>query len=443
MAREINLVPDIKDEMIKALKLRNLIFFLCLVVSAASVGITVVAGITAGGQQLAINNKNEIIDDLSSKLTSYKDLNDFLTIRDQLGGIATLTSNKTVFSRTFNILGAMIPQGADSIQISNLSINLASENPTFTLEAQANAGQPPYIDYNVLESFKKSMQFLKYDYGKYVDKNGNEIPAYCIIESGQDGASFNDPTNGLYALWTINAEGCYNSGNDSSASSDDPATDGDESSNSSSSSAAATDESTDNTAGQEDVMDYDGQKVVRIWRTPQYDQWYKTSEVEGQPYMDLSGNISNVPHFESACITYTGTIDDAKPKPQWEETNENCLLVPNYASEEGIRTFDDSNGRGDDGELVLRFSATIGINPEVYKFDNHHMMALPPSGRRNVTDSYVQIQAMFSERASDCANDDASCKSSNNNNNNNSDNTNNNTNNNNNGEDQNGQRNSN
>ena len=31
MAREINLVPDIKNDMIKALKLRNLIFFISIV----------------------------------------------------------------------------------------------------------------------------------------------------------------------------------------------------------------------------------------------------------------------------------------------------------------------------------------------------------------------------------------------------------------------------
>ena len=36
MAKEINLVPDIKDEFIKALKFRNFVFFLCIVVSASS-----------------------------------------------------------------------------------------------------------------------------------------------------------------------------------------------------------------------------------------------------------------------------------------------------------------------------------------------------------------------------------------------------------------------
>ena len=47
------------------------------------------------------------------------------------------------------------------------------DNPTFTIDAQANAGQEPYIDYRVLDAFKKSMQYMRYDYGEYVDKEGD------------------------------------------------------------------------------------------------------------------------------------------------------------------------------------------------------------------------------------------------------------------------------
>ena len=107
MAREINLVPDIKDEMIKTLKLRNFIFFLCIVVAAASVGITTIFGLIMAGQQVAINHKKDTINNLSAKINSYSDLNDFLTMKDQLGNISTLTDNKQVLSRTFNILSAL------------------------------------------------------------------------------------------------------------------------------------------------------------------------------------------------------------------------------------------------------------------------------------------------------------------------------------------------
>lgn len=382
MAREINLVPDVKGEMIKALKLRNIIFFLCIIVAVASISVTVITGLIMGGQQLALDNRKSTLDSLSTKLNSYSDLSDFLTIKDQVGDISTLNNNKKVLSRTFNILSALIPTGADTITVSELSVNLADSQTAFSFDAQANAGKEPYIDYQVLESFKKSMQFMRYDYGQYVDKNGATIPAYCMIESGEDGATFTDSSKGIYAFWTINAEGCNPSAETTNASN-------------------------------YSTEDYDGQQVVRIWRTPQSDDWYKQNQVEGQPYMGLDGQISGVEHFESACISYRGNIGGNSTKPEWTAENTSCLLVPDGTN--GIKVSDSSNGRGSDDELVLRFSATISLAPEVYDFTNSHMLAIAPTGRRNVTDSYVQIQAMFGERAKDCEEDDTACSTNTNN----------------------------
>lgn len=380
MAHEINLVPDVKGEMIKALKMRNLIFFLCIVIASASIAVTAIAGVIAGGQQAAIDSKKSMIDKMSTKLNSYKDLNDFLTIKDQLGNLSTLSSNKTVLSRTFNILSALIPTGADTITISELSVNLAEGGPTFSFDAQANAGKEPFIDYNVLDSFKKSMKYMRYDYGNYVDRNGNAIPAYCMIEKNSDGSLFNDVDRGIYAYWTVNEEGCN----------------------------PATEES--NSAASYNLEEYDGKQVVRIWRTPQFADWYKQNRVENQPYMDLSGTISGVEHFNSQCITYMGS---GQVDPKWTESNEFCMLVPN--GDDGISISDSSNGRGANEDLVLRFSATINLAPEVYSFSNQHVLAIAPSGRHNVTDSYVQIQAMFGERAADCAEGDTACSSNTNN----------------------------
>lgn len=375
MAREINLVPDIKDEMIKTLKLRNFIFFLCIVVASASVGITIFFGLIAGGQQLALESKKATLEHLSEKLNSYEDLKDFLTIKDQLGNISSLTNDKQVLSRTFNILNTLLPKGVDTITVSEVNVDLSEEQPTISFDAQANAGKEPFIDYRVLESFKKSMKQMRYDYGKYVDKDGEAIPAYCIIESALDGSIFKDSDRGYYALWTINGEGCKTSSEQNYS-----------------------------------TEEYNGAQVVRIWRTPQFNDWYNGG------YLSDDGTISGIEHFESACKTYQKTTTSSV-KPKWTEINDSCKLVPGEDSEDletgetgGIRISDSSNGRGSDNELVLRFSASISLSPEVYKFTNTHMLTIPPSGSTNVTDSYIQIQSMFSERAADCAEDDADCK---------------------------------
>ena len=387
MAREINLVPDIKGEMIKALKIRNLTFFICIVVGLASIATIVVFAVIAGSQRTVVNGKKGTLEALSSKIVNYGDLNKYLTVKDQLGNLATISDNKKLLSRTFGILSALLPTSGDTITISELNIDLGSDAPTISFDAQANANLPPYIDYNVLDSFKKSMQYMRYDYGSYVDKDGETIPAYCIIENGSNGAKLSDPDKGYYAYWLINGEGCnpaYSESLENLQSGEDD----------SSSRAAARDT---NYA----TESYNGQTVVRIWRTPQFNEWYASSN------MTLDGTITGIAHFDSQCTTYTGALSGTSSVPTWTTSNDSCTLVPDGV--DGIKISDSSNGRGSGNELVLRFSAIISINPEVFSFKNNHVLAVGPSGRVNVTDSYVQIQNMFEERAADCEDGDAAC----------------------------------
>lgn len=382
---EINLVPDVKSEMIKALKLRNLIFFLCIIVAAASVGVTFFFGAIVGGQQLAIDGKQNSIKQLSTKLKSYSDLDDFLTIKDQLSNLRTTTDNKKVLSRAFNVLSTILPVNGDLITINRLDINLSGDAPIFALEAQADARRAPYIDYNVLDSFKKSLKYMHYDYGQYVDREGNTIPAYCMVEKNNDGSFLRNENKDLYAYWLIDGEGCNPSA--------EVNTDSEESSSNVSSHDGYT------------IEDYGGASAVRIWRTPQFDEWYKANPQDGEAQMTLDGTISNVPHFESSCITYSGE-PSTSGTPKWTTSNI-CNLVPN--DDNSMVISESSNGRDANNQLVLRFNASIILEPAVFNFNNTHMIALPPSGRYNVTDSYVQVQAMFGERAHDCAKDDAQC----------------------------------
>lgn len=422
VVKEINLVPDIKDDFIKALRFRNFVFFLCIVVAISSTVVILIFLSITGGQQGIISAKQATIDTLQKKIEDYSDLSEFLTIRDQLSNIATITENKVMLSRTFNILSAMIPTGDDYIGISELSVSLENEeaDPTFTIDAQANAGTEPKIDYKVLDAFKKSMQYLRFDYGKYVDKNDQEIPSYCIIESDIDGSTFRDPERGYFAYWLIDGEDCDPSAEDEEEEEEETSlfeTQTFDDQEFTSTETEFIDASTLKKESKEElakrtggeVIDYDGQNVIKIWRTPQYTEWYKSDPKEDEQYMSLDGSIHNVPHFASSCISYSGTEKENKTIT-WTTTNDSCTLISNNNEEgEGIKIESSSNGRNTDEELVLRFTATITFNPEVFNFNNHHLIALPPAGRRNVTDSYAQIQSIFAERASDCDKNDTEC----------------------------------
>lgn len=407
MAREINLVPDVKGEMIKALKLRNFILFICIIVASASAGASIIVATYAFGQQAIVDSNKTVINSLSDKLNSYDELTEFLTIKDQLGNLSSISSNKKLLSRTFNLLSSMIPSGENtgSITISELNINLKSEKPIISFEAQANDNSSEDNDYNVLDSFKKSMSFLRYDYGNYVDKKGAEIPAYCIIESGDDGATFYDAEkSSYYALWLITGNGC-NPSYQSTTESDDQS-DSDSDSDSETNSEANTQNAPDPTEGYT-TESYNDQTVVRIWRTPQFKDWFKNEAVEGEPYMSLDGQISGVAHFVSQCISYTGVRNEQAGTIEWSSLNDNCLSVP--AGVEGIQISDSSYGKNTNGDLVVRFSAAITLDPKIFSFNNKHVLAFGPTGRNNVTDSVTQLQNIFAPRATDCTDDDEAC----------------------------------
>lgn len=417
---EINLVPEVKSQMIKALKLRNLVLFICIVVSAVSVGAVVVLFGIKSGQDIAMASQDGKLETMSAKLLGYEELGDLVTIQDQLDKLQDLSQNKTVLSRVFGALGVMLPAGDDVVQLSELRVDLSTN--ALRMEGQADARVDPLIDYRVLESFKKGVELTKYDYGRYVDANGTEIPTWCINEAGLDGSAYREGDS-YYAWWDLSTEGCAavkqgetideesevqlvysDSAQVESVEEEVPleqlsglniTVTTDENGNS------VVDPESLAAAGVEmrvegDVTRYFRQRVtrVKVWRTPQFTTWYNGGE------MELNGAITGVEHFESACINYSGVQQDNSVR--WTSVND-CMLAPG-----GLTIVSSSNGRDESDNLVLRFTATVEIEPEFFAFQDKHMLAIGPMGQ-NVTDSYVQIGGMFTQAATECEEGDTEC----------------------------------
>ena len=449
---EVNLVPDVKLEMIKLQKLRNFVFFVCIVVSIASVSALAVFGAIKGTQDLLISGQEAHIKNLSDKVTSYKELPDFLTIQDQLKKLTEINKNRPVLSRVFPILKNLFPTGADTITMSELNVNL--ETSTLNFDAQANAGEEPKIDYRVLEAFKKSVNMMKYDFGRFVTSTGDAIPTRCVKETDEKGNLLSENGN-VYVVWKRGEIDCDPGRNDHQSN--------DEQDDTKSVENKKVDSSLKNTDMKEGQIGQVGEKkeeeekkvktkvetVIpdeKIWRTPQFDVWSKgtevktsedgvaddlasstesTSETENgeetekvtiknvknfiyKPSMDLAGKILGVPHFESECIKYTGqkTMENDKEVIRWSAENK-CKMVP-----EGIQIIDSSNGRDVNNNLVLRFSAVLAVDPVIFAYNTKHVMTVGPTGQ-NVTDSYQQIKGMFAAPAKNCRADDTECQSQN------------------------------
>ncbi len=412
---EINLVPEVKAQMIKAQKMRNIVLFICIVVSSVAIGAVVILFGIKSGQDIAMSNQDKRMSTMSKKMGDYTELNDLVTIQEQLNGIAELVDQKTVLSRVFGALGVMLPQGEDDVKLSELRVNL--ETSEIMMDGQADAQVAPLIDYRVLESFKKGVALTKYDYGRYVDIDGKEIPTHCINEGDADGNAYKTGDS-YYAWWDLTVDGCkaapkslqenaemeFHYSADAEVEKDEVevpveelvaagnvtvAPDG----------AVTIRDSVVEARTREDGSQYYVRvdvKRVKVWRTPQFTEWFRAG------HMQLDGNIDGIQHFVSACYKYSGTQVSGDQNVKWTSTND-CMLAP-----DGLTIASSANGRDESDNLVLKFTGLVKLEEAFFSFQNKHMIAIGPMGQ-NVTDSYIQIGGMFAQEARECEEGDSEC----------------------------------
>lgn len=133
---EINLVPDVKQELLKAQRVRSTVIAFSIIIGVISITIVVLLSIYVFGvQKVRDDMANDAIKKGITKLQSVKDLSKVLTIQNQLQKMSSLNSNKKISSRIFETLGAIIPPEPNNILIS--AIDVDTEQNEITLEGQA------------------------------------------------------------------------------------------------------------------------------------------------------------------------------------------------------------------------------------------------------------------------------------------------------------------
>jgi hypothetical protein len=146
---EINLIPDVKQELLRAERARTTVTSLSITIGIISVAaVALLAVYVFGVQTVRSAIADETIKTESAKLSSVEDLSKILTIQNQLGKINELNDQKKINSRVFDMLAAVIPPAPNTVQISTLAIN--ADDASITLE-----GQTP--GYESLEIFKKTV----------------------------------------------------------------------------------------------------------------------------------------------------------------------------------------------------------------------------------------------------------------------------------------------
>lgn len=393
---EISLVPDVKSELIKKLKIRNLIFLICVIVAASCGGVFMILFGITGGQGLTLAAQDEEMacrsegkipkstkkcdSKYGTAILKFKNEEELLTIQDQMKNLSLLNTNKIKFSRVFNILDTILPNqnkgDDDTVKISEISSDITSN----TLFFDALGYSSNNIGYRALEAFKKNAKLSYYDYGNYMRKDMETgdyvaIPSFCITEEAVDGI--------MYGVYHKGQPGCEAPMVEEEEEEISPVVTLDD--------LLGQDTSVDATVNtkKKETVEVE-KKDIRIRRTYN-DISDRDKYKEGNDRLATSTDEKvKGYYFESQCLKY-----DTDGKFDEESTLETCPLLS-----EDPYIGDSSYGRDSDENMVLSFSATLTITHSVFLSFNKHMMIVGPT-RKNVTDSYVQISGMFTEAAHD------------------------------------------
>ncbi len=376
---EISLVPDIKAELLKQQKLRNLVILICIIVSIACgavimilLGFTGTQGVILSGldaeatcrttgpskdvKKCEYKEKDGKVLSAIMKVQNYEEL---LTIQDQMRNITLLNNEKVKMSRIFPVLDVILPTGDVTITISELSADLN----TGTIYFDAIGTSANNIAYLVIETYEKNANRAYFDYGDYMrpsdDQSGYEvIPSFCITEV-MDGGQ-------LWGIYHKGASGCEA-------------------------------KMVSEYAKKEDVLeDYllneeEETEVEDIWILRGYKTDNEIEDAKNGNVGDGSKNVKKGYYFESKCLVYDSTTHRVDTNASLEA----CPLIPN-----GVQNGSSGKGKDSDGNRVLTFTSVVDINMEVFKASNKHMRIIGPP-RKYVTDSYVQVRDMFSEKVTE------------------------------------------
>ncbi len=187
---EINLVPDIKQELIRAQRVRSTVIAGSIIVGTISIAIvTMLAVYVFTAQTIRSGLADTDIAKLSKDLTSVPDLSKTLTIQNQLTKINGINDSKKIDSRIFEFLAATNPKAPNNINVSSLTID--SDSGQITAEGQA------LNSYAAVEVYRKTIEGAKVKYTDIAGKQQEVTIASDIITSN---TSYGEDSSGTKVL---------------------------------------------------------------------------------------------------------------------------------------------------------------------------------------------------------------------------------------------------
>lgn len=186
---QFNLLPDIKQQYLKAQRQKHLVVFISTIATIAAVALMVVLVLVVNvWQKKSINDLTSDIKKYSNQLSGTEDLNKILTVQNQLNSLTSLHDKKAVATRLFDYVTKLTPANAN---IAKLNIDYAKN--TITISGTANA-------LSTVNTYVDTLKFTKYKIVSGQGKSNTEKQAFSSVVLTAFGRTNKDTT------YTINAK---------------------------------------------------------------------------------------------------------------------------------------------------------------------------------------------------------------------------------------------
>lgn len=180
---QLNLLPDIKKEFIRAQRARNAVISASILTILISIGVVVVAALYVyAGQTIQIALANGDISSQTQQLKKISELDKYLTIQNQLSALPTLHKDKTIYSRLFDYLPILNPSAPNNMTLASLQVDEEQGTVLFT-------GTSP--NFEALNVFKDTLQNAEVKYQADGSDKTIKLFSKVIVEAATLGRTNN------------------------------------------------------------------------------------------------------------------------------------------------------------------------------------------------------------------------------------------------------------
>lgn len=154
---QLNLLPDVKMEYIKAQRTRSLVLSSAVIIALGSIALLILLLVVGGLQKKHINDLTKDIKADTATLQKKPDITKILTVQNQLQRLTALHEQKPAVANLFSYLNQVTPP---QVSINDLSVNFTDQTMTISGTADSLSSVNKYID---------TLKYTKYKTGSSND----------------------------------------------------------------------------------------------------------------------------------------------------------------------------------------------------------------------------------------------------------------------------------